>query len=160
CFAALLLGRAEHEVLLLEKDRLPFAPDVESAAASAFRATAPQIVQPHIVMARCRQLLIEHLPDVYEQLLAAGVVEAPLSTQMPPTLADTAPRPGDERLTLLMTRRSTFDWVLQRAVLAQPGVTLRREVAVRKLVATSGQPPHITGVRTDQDALSADLVID
>jgi hypothetical protein len=37
---------------------------VESAAAAAFRPAAPQIVQPHIVMARCRQLLIERLPDV------------------------------------------------------------------------------------------------
>ena len=82
-FAALLLARAGHQVLVLERDCLQPAPDVESAAAAAFRATAPQIVQPHIVMARCRQLLIEHLPDVYEGLLAAGVTEAPLRTQMP-----------------------------------------------------------------------------
>jgi len=70
-FAGLLLARAGHQVLVLERDRLEPAPDVESAAAAAFRPTAPQIVQPHIVMARCRQLLIEHLPDVYAGLLAA-----------------------------------------------------------------------------------------
>jgi glycine/D-amino acid oxidase-like deaminating enzyme len=63
-FASLLLARAGHEVLVLEKDRVEPAPDVESAAASAFRAAAPQIVQPHIVMARCRELLLERLPDV------------------------------------------------------------------------------------------------
>jgi glycine/D-amino acid oxidase-like deaminating enzyme len=80
CFAALLLARAGHEVLVLEKDRLEAAPTVESAAASAFRPTAPHIVQPHIVMARCRLLLIEHLPDVYAGLLGAGVREAPLSS--------------------------------------------------------------------------------
>jgi 2-polyprenyl-6-methoxyphenol hydroxylase-like FAD-dependent oxidoreductase len=160
CFATLLLARAGHEVLVLEKDRLELAPNVESAAASAFRSTAPHIVQPHIIMARCRQLLIEHLPDVYEQLLGAGVQEAPISTQMPPTLIDTTPRPGDEQLTILMTRRSTFDWVLQRTVIAQPGVTLRRGVAATGLVAVSGEPPHITGVRTNGGDLSADLVID
>lgn len=71
-FASLMLARASHEVLLLEQDRLEPAPDVESAAASAFRRTAPQIVQPHIVMARCRELLLERLPDVYDGLLAAG----------------------------------------------------------------------------------------
>jgi hypothetical protein len=49
-------------------------------------------------MARCRELLTERLPDVYVGLLAAGVAEAPLRTQMPDTLADTGPRPGDERL--------------------------------------------------------------
>ena len=41
-------------------------------------------------MARCRQLLIEHLPDVYAGLLTAGVIEAPLRTQMPDSLSDTA----------------------------------------------------------------------
>jgi 2-polyprenyl-6-methoxyphenol hydroxylase-like FAD-dependent oxidoreductase len=159
-FAALLLARAGHEVLVVEKDRLELAPDIESAARSAFRSTAPQIVQPHIIMPRCRQLLVTHLPDVYEHLLGAGIVEAPISTQMPPTLADTAPRPGDEQLTLLMTRRSTFDWVLQRAMVAQRGVTLRRGVAVTGLVAVPDQPPHLTGVRTTAGDLPADLVID
>jgi choline dehydrogenase-like flavoprotein len=107
--AALLLARAGHEIVVVEKDRLELAPDVESAARSAFRPTAAHIVQPHIIMARCRQLLITHLPDVYEQLLDAGVVEAPIATQMPSSLVDTSPRDGDDQLTMLMTRRSTFD---------------------------------------------------
>src|SRR5689334_20784128 len=73
CFSALLLARAGHEVLVVDKDRLELALDLESAARSAFRSTAPHIVQPHIIMARCRQLLITHLPDIYEGLLDAGV---------------------------------------------------------------------------------------
>jgi hypothetical protein len=84
---------------VLERDFLQPAPNVESAAATAFRPSAPQIVRPNIVMATCRQLLIEQLPDVYAGLLAAGVAEAPLRTQMPDSLPDTAARPGDERLT-------------------------------------------------------------
>ena len=71
-FAALLLARAGHDVTVLERDRLEPAPDVERAAAAAFRPSAPQIVQPHLIMARCRALLIERLPDVYRGLLAAG----------------------------------------------------------------------------------------
>jgi 2-polyprenyl-6-methoxyphenol hydroxylase-like FAD-dependent oxidoreductase len=158
--ASLLLARAGHEVLVLERDRLEPAPDVESAAASAFRPTAPQIVQPHIVMARCRELLRERLPDVYDGLLAAGVAEAPLATQMPASLADRAAWPGDERLTVLMTRRSTIDWVLQRTILAEPGVTLRSGVRVLGLLAVPGEPPHVTGVRTDDGDIGADLVVD
>src|ERR1700733_1208981 len=163
-FAGLLRARAGHQVLVLERDCLQPAPDVESAAAAAFRPTAPQIVQPHIVMARCRQLLIEHLPDVYAGLLAAGVTEAPLRTQMPGSLSDTAGRPGDERLTLMMTRRSTVDWVLQRAAAAEPRVTVRCGVKVTGLLADPGRPgsrpPHVTGVRTDRGELAADLVVD
>ena len=160
CFAALLLARAGHEVLVVEKDRLELASDIESAARSAFRSTAPHIVQPHIIMARCRQLLIAHLPDVYEHLLGAGVLEAPIATQMPPTLVDTAPRPGDEHLTMMMTRRSTFDWVLQRAMVAQPGITMRRGVTVTGLIAAPDDVPHITGARTSEGERPGDLVID
>ena len=140
-FAALLLAQAGHEVLVLEQTRLEPAPDVEAAAAAAYRPTAAQIVQPHIVMARCRELLRARLPRVYDGLLAAGVAEAPLAALMPATLADTAARPGDERLTLLMTRRSTVDWVLLRAVLAAPGVTLRCGVRVLGLRAVPAPRP-------------------
>jgi 2-polyprenyl-6-methoxyphenol hydroxylase-like FAD-dependent oxidoreductase len=159
-FASLMLARAGHEVVVLEQDRSEPAPDAESAAASALRSTAPQIVQPHIVMARCRQLLMECLPDVYRLLLAAGVAEAPISTQMPASLSDTAARPGDERFTLLMTRRSTIDWVLQRVALAEPGVTLRRGVRAIGLLAAADKPPRVTGVRTSQGDVAADVVVD
>jgi 2-polyprenyl-6-methoxyphenol hydroxylase-like FAD-dependent oxidoreductase len=163
-FAALLLARAGHDAVVLERDSLEPAPDVESAAAVAFRPSAPQIVQPHIMMARCRQLLIERLPDVYDGLLAAGVAEAPLWTQMPETLSDTAARPGDEQLIPVMTRRSTVDWVLQRAAAAEPRVELRYQVKVTGLLANPGQSPgqvpHVTGVRTDRGELPADLVVD
>jgi 2-polyprenyl-6-methoxyphenol hydroxylase-like FAD-dependent oxidoreductase len=139
-FAAFLLACAGHQALVLERDFLPPAPDVESAAAAAFRPAAPQIVQPHIVMARCRQLLIERLPDVYAGLLAAGVNEAPLRTQMPDSLSDTAPWPGDERLTAMMTRRSTIDWVLRRAAAAEPGVEVRSGVKVTGLLTDPQDP--------------------
>jgi flavin-dependent dehydrogenase len=159
-FASLILARAGHEVLLLERDGLEAAPDVEAAASAAFRTGAPQIVQPHIIMARCRELLMEHLPDVYANLLAAGVTEASLWTQMPPSLADKTPRPGDERLTLLMSRRSTIDWVLRKMIAAEPGVTVRSGTRVVGLLATSGSPPHVTGVRTAEGGIAADLVAD
>ena len=159
-FASLLLARSGHEVVVLEADRLVPAPDVESAAAAAFRQAAPQIVHPHIVMARCRELLRQRLPDVYDGLLAAGVAEAPLATQMPASLSDKTAWPGDERLTMLMTRRSTVDWVLQRAALAEPRVTLHDGFRVTGLVASPGQPPHVTGVRTDHGTVAADLTVD
>jgi 2-polyprenyl-6-methoxyphenol hydroxylase-like FAD-dependent oxidoreductase len=163
CLTSLLLARAGHQVTLLERDRLRPHPDVETAAAAAFRPTAPQIVQPHIIMARCRELLAQWLPDVYEGLLAAGVTEAPLRAQMPPSLPDKAPWPGDERLVQLITRRSTLDWVLLRAIVTEPGVEFRVGVKVtglstRRVVHRS--PVHVTGVRSDAGDVGADVVID
>jgi 2-polyprenyl-6-methoxyphenol hydroxylase-like FAD-dependent oxidoreductase len=163
CLTALLLARAGHEVTLLERDRLTPHPDVETAAALAFRPTAPQIVQPHIIMARCRELLAQRLPDFYAGLLEAGVQEAPLRTQMPPSLPDKAPRPGDERLTQLLTRRSTFDWVLLRSIAAEPGVDFRPGVKVTGLTARQAArpgPARVTGVRSDAGEVGADAVID
>ena len=163
-FASLILARAGHEVLLLERESLEAAPDVETAASTAFRTGAPQIVQPHIIMARCRELLMEHLPDVYANLVAAGVTEAPLWTQMAPSLADKTSRPGDERFTLLLSRRSTIDWVLRKVVAVEPGVTARSRTWVIGLLARSGSPPHATGVRTRKGEvageIAADLVLD
>src|SRR5579859_7873363 len=147
-FAALLLARAGHEVVVLEQERVQPGADVESAAGSAYRPTAPQIVQPHAVMARCRELVRDRLPDVYESLLAAGVLEVPISDWMPGTLADRSAWPGDERLSPLMTRRSTLDWVLQRAVLAEPGVTVRDGVRVTGLLARPARPHRAAGART------------
>ena len=147
-------------MVVLDQEPLEPAPDVESAAAAAFRPSAPQVVQPHAIMARCRELLHERLPDVYEHLLAAGAAEAPLSAVMPPSLADRSAREGDERLTALASRRSTLDWVLQRAAAGQAGVTLRGGVRVRGLTAAPGTPPRVTGVRADGGEVAADLVID
>jgi 2-polyprenyl-6-methoxyphenol hydroxylase-like FAD-dependent oxidoreductase len=113
-----------------------------------------------MIMPRGRQLLLGRLPDVYEALLAAGVVEAPLSTKMPATLSDRSPWPGDERLASLMTRRSTVDWVLRRAVLAERGVTLKSGARVVGVLVKPGQPPQVVGVHTDQGDVHADLVID
>lgn len=173
CFAALLLARAGHEVLVLERDRLePADAEIFRAAdfrgadfrAADFRAGAPQLVHPHIVMPYCRELIARRLTDVYAGLLRAGVVEAPLSTQMPPSLPDTDPRPGDERLVQLMTRRSTFDVVLGRAARAEPRVTLRTGVTVTGLLAEPGglpgEPPRVTGVRTGHGAIGADITLD
>jgi 2-polyprenyl-6-methoxyphenol hydroxylase-like FAD-dependent oxidoreductase len=167
CVAALLLARAGHEVIVLERDTLPAHPDVESAAAAAFRPTAPQLVHPHILMARTRELLSELLPDVYDELLRAGAVAAPLLALMPPSLPDKTPRAGDERLTVMASRRSTVDWVLLRSVLAQPGVTVRTGVKVTGLLAapaaSAGPPggvPHVAGVRTGSGDVRADVVVE
>ena len=163
CLTSLMLARAGHQVTLLERERLEPHPDAETAAALAFRPTAPQVVQPHIIMARCRELLAQRLPDVYTGLLEAGVTEAPLDAQMPPSLPDKAPWPGDERLIQLVTRRSTFDWGLMRAVVAEPDVDLRPGVTVTGLTArrpARHAPAQVTGVRTDAGDIGADVVID
>lgn len=158
--SALMLARAGHEVVVVEREDLAPTANVEAAAAGAFRASAPQIVQPHIVLAACREILRERLPDVYKALLDAGVLEAPLVSQMPAGITDRDSLPGDEPFTMLMTRRATVDWVLARAATAEPRVRLRYRTPVTGLVADPGDPPVVRGVRTPHGELRADLVVD
>jgi 2-polyprenyl-6-methoxyphenol hydroxylase-like FAD-dependent oxidoreductase len=159
-FTALLSARAGHEVVLLDRDPIEPASDIEAAAASAFRPAAPQLVQPHIVLPRCRLLLRQALPDVYDALLAAGAGEATLASAMPPTLSDRAGRLGDEEYTSLATRRSTLDWVLRRAVADQSGSKARGGVRATGLLTWPGSPPRVVGCATTGGDLPADLVVD
>lgn len=157
---ALVLARDGHAVTVLERDALSPAPDVESAAARALRPTAPQIVQPHVLLAGTRVLLETSLPDVLEALRGAGVRDAPLESQMPLTLEDRSPLAGDEELRPLMTRRSTVDWVLGCIAAAEPGVTVRHGVTVAGLLADPTDPPRVRGVRTAHGDVPAELVVD
>ena len=157
--AAMVLARDGHDVTVVERDHLEPAVDVETAAAGAHRASAPQIVQPHVLLTAFREVLRERLPDVADALRRAGTQDASLESQMPATLQDRSPRPGDDRLRPLMTRRSTLDWVLARAAATEPRVDLRHGVAVTGLRADPGDPPHVRGVSTDHGAMAGDLVV-
>ncbi|MBW0101847.1 NAD(P)/FAD-dependent oxidoreductase [Pseudonocardia sp. KRD291] len=161
---ALLAARDGHRVTVLERDTLPRQATGEDAAASAFRGSAPQVVQPHVLLSLFRLLMREHLPDVYRDLLAAGAVESDLAAQMPPALTERAVGPDDDRFTMLLTRRSTVDWVLGRAARAEPGVTLRTGATVRGLLTGPGARgpagPRVVGVGTDVGDLRSDVVVD
>jgi flavin-dependent dehydrogenase len=63
-------------------------------------------------------------------------------------------------MSLVMTRRSTLDWVLGRLAAAEPGVDLRFGTRVTGLVAEPGDPPRVTGVRTGGATEPADVVVD
>jgi 2-polyprenyl-6-methoxyphenol hydroxylase-like FAD-dependent oxidoreductase len=156
---SLLLAKAGHQVVILDSDPLPVAPDVEAAATRAFRQAAPQLVQPHALLPRCRLLLREHVPDVFDQLLAAGAVESPLARNAPPNLV-VDEQSGDDDYTSLATRRSTLDWVLRKAVCAQPAITLHDGARVRGLLTDGGSPPRVTGVSTDDGDIHSALVVD
>jgi 2-polyprenyl-6-methoxyphenol hydroxylase-like FAD-dependent oxidoreductase len=158
--AALLLARDGHEVVVLDRDPLESAPDPEAAAACAFRPAAPQIVHPHALLPRGRELLRQRFPDVLDDLLVAGAIESPLPDQMPPSLADRTPRSGDEQLTMIMSRRSTFDWVLLRAARGQTGICLRSGARVTGLLTKPNSPPEVYGVATTTGDILVDAVVD
>jgi flavin-dependent dehydrogenase len=58
------------------------------------------------------------------------------------------------------TRRSTFDWVLRRAVASQSGIHAHGGVRAIGLVTRPGAPPRVVGCATTSGELAADLVVD
>jgi 2-polyprenyl-6-methoxyphenol hydroxylase-like FAD-dependent oxidoreductase len=152
---ALACARDGHDVTILERDATPM-PESADAAFSWERRGAPQVRHSHAFLARAHNLVRDRAPDVLAALLDAGATELPFTASLPPTLTDQSPRPGDDDLVALACRRTTFEWVLRRAVLAEPGVELRDGVSVEHLDGTPGSPPRVTGV----DGMAADLVVD
>ena len=155
--SALALGRGGHRVTLLERDVLPAVDDPEAAFA-AERRGAPQVHQTHGFLARLQVTLRDRFPDVFDDLLNAGCYT--MSTTA--NLGD--PQPGDEDLKVIIVRRTTLEWVLRRAVLAQPGVDVRSGTGVVGLLGGradgAGAVPLVNGVALeDGTTVEADLVV-
>jgi 2-polyprenyl-6-methoxyphenol hydroxylase-like FAD-dependent oxidoreductase len=147
---ALQLGRAGHDVTVIERDDTPM-PETADEAFEWNRRGAPQVRHSHAFLARLRNLLRDHQPDILEALLAEGATEMRFGDGVPPEM-DFTPESGDDDLVMIACRRTTFEWVLRRAASAEANVTIRTGVAAGGLV--------VTGVRLDDGTeLDADLVV-
>ena len=159
--SALALGRAGHRVTIVERDATPLPADPDSAFWWDRRG-APQVRHSHAFLARLRNLLRDRHPDVLQALLDAGATELRFTEVMPDTIDDRSPQAGDEDLVALACRRTTFEWVLRKAALASPGVTLIDGVVVDGLAATDDPSGlrRATGVHlADGRTIDGDLVV-
>jgi len=158
--AAVALARSGHSVTVFERDDTPM-PHSADEAFDWDRRGAPQVRHSHAFLARLVGLLKSDYPDLYQQLLDEGATEMRFGEDLPPTMTNFQPEPGDEALSMLACRRTTFEWVLRRAALAEGSVVFRTGVAVNGLLAESTTAaPHITGVRlADDTKWPSDLVV-
>ena len=158
--AALVLARDGHHVTVYERDDTDLPATADEAFDEWDRRGAPHARQSHALLARLRRFLRLRAPDVLEELLAQGATELSVERILPPEIEDRAPRPGDEDLVLLCCRRLTIEWVLRKAVTAEPGITWRGGVGVAGLLADGSDTPEVRGVRLeDGTTVEADLVV-
>jgi 2-polyprenyl-6-methoxyphenol hydroxylase-like FAD-dependent oxidoreductase len=160
---ALALGRAGHQVTVIERDittaTLPEDPSI--AFAEWERQGAVQAFHSHAFLAKLRNLLRDRAPDVLASLLASGATEMPVADILPATITDRTHLEGDEDLVMLACRRITFEWTLRQAVAAMNNVTWHSGVGVKTLMATPGPVPRVEGVAMeDGTTIHADLVVD
>lgn len=141
--AAILLSRRGLPVEVYERD--PDVPADLLEAGARTRPGAPQTRHPHVFLGLFRKLLVEHLPDVYDDLRAHGIEEVPLASPG---------ATGDQ--VMLAARRSVVEWALRRA-LDRDRIPFRPGTAVREIVADGGA---IRGVRLEEGTEPARLVVD
>lgn len=161
--AAVMLVRAGHRVTVLERDATPMPANPDEAF-EWDRRGAPQVRHSHAFLGRLYGLLRDEQPDLLGALLAAGASEMRFGDNLPDTITDFERIPGDEDLTMLACRRTTFEWVLRRTALSEGNVEFRTGVAVDGFTVApdraAGDPPLINGVRlADGTEVRADLVV-
>lgn len=158
--AAINLAHAGHDVVVLERDATPL-PKSADEAFEWNRRGAPQVRHSHAFLARGRNLIRDRLPEVRSALLDAGVTEVSWTDMARAEFADLTTEPGDEDLVMLACRRTTFEWVLRRQALSTDRVEIRDGTVVNGVVAAEGNGPvRITGLRTGDDIVEADVFID
>ena len=146
--AALGLARQGWRVRVIERDPTP-TPTSADEAFEWDRRGAPQVRHSHAFLARLRNLLREHYPDVLDDLLAAGANEMRFGEGLPETMTGYAPDPTDDELVLIACRRTTFEWVLRRAAAREGAVEFIVGSGVVGLLHEPGTPPIVTGVRLE-----------
>ena len=160
--AGMTLCRDGHDVTVFERDPELAPASAQDAWTRWSRDGVGQFRLPHLLQPRGRSVLEEMLPDVLPALEAAGGLRFdPLRVLLGLSNGGT-PREGDERFLTITARRPVLEQVIGHAAEAEPGLEVRRGVAVSELVVhTYDGVPHVSGVRTDSgQELRADLVVD
>jgi 2-polyprenyl-6-methoxyphenol hydroxylase-like FAD-dependent oxidoreductase len=161
---AMLLARDGHEVVVLERDESPVPADPEASWDSWARRSVGQFRIAHLMLPRGYQILCAELPDVVTRLRDAGGLTFNLVADALAAMPGATPREDDAKFETTTGRRPTIEWALATAAEDEPGVTVRRGVAIRGLTTGTSQvagAPHVTGVvLADGEEVGADLVID
>ena len=159
---AMLLARGGHQVTVLERD--PAEPPPADQAWEAWeRRGINQFRLPHLMLPRWRAQMEQELPEVLDELTAAGGLRLNMLAILPETRRGPL-RDGDERFETVTARRPVLEAAVAAVAGRTPGVTIRRGVAATGLLADQGrgtQPPHVRGVLTEGGrTVRADLVVD
>jgi 2-polyprenyl-6-methoxyphenol hydroxylase-like FAD-dependent oxidoreductase len=157
---AMLLARDGHQVTVLERD--PAEPPPAARAWEAWeRRGVNQFHLPHFMLPRWRVQMEREVPEVLDELGAAGGLRIncigmfPASRRGP--LGD-----GDERFETVTARRPALEAAVAAVAGRTPGVRIRRGVAVTGLLTDPNERtpvPRVRGVLTrGGQTVRADLV--
>jgi 2-polyprenyl-6-methoxyphenol hydroxylase-like FAD-dependent oxidoreductase len=160
---ASMLARDGHEVTVLETDASEPPASPADAWESWDRKGVAQFRQPHNLFPRFRAVADDELPGLLDMLVDAGGVWVDTVGNRPPSLPQWTDRPDDDRFRFVTARRPTIEAVAAAYTTRHAGVTIRRGVKLTGLVcgtAAIDAVPNVVGVRTADEELNADLIVD
>jgi 2-polyprenyl-6-methoxyphenol hydroxylase-like FAD-dependent oxidoreductase len=159
---AMLLARDGQDVTVLERDPSG-PPPLEQAWDQWERQGVGQFRRAHYMLPRWRAEIQESLPEVLEELVAAGGRRFNMITAVPEVRRGPM-RPDDARFETITARRPVLEAVLACVAERTPGLHIRRGVAVTGFVPgapAAPEMPHVAGVHTaDGERITGDLVVD
>lgn len=162
---ALALGKPGREVIVLDRDPAPGG-NVETAFRDWERKGVTQLRHSHVFLGRLYCLIRDKYPELLAELKASGAREWTFADGVPKTLKNAyVPMQGDQDMTILFSRRTTFEFLIRKFAERRPGVTFRTDAAVKGLTTERRNGRLVvTGVelvsREAVEILSADIVVD
>jgi hypothetical protein len=161
--AGLLLCGDSHEVTVLERDAQAPPAGAEEIWGTWQRKGVNQFRLPHFFLARYRGLLDSELPEVKEELVAAGAVRPNPVLDAPEAIRGPA-REEDGAFECISGRRCVVEAAVASVAGRTPHLEIRRGAAVAGLVSGPSAHdgvPHVAGVRLGTgEEIAADLVVD
>ena len=134
---ALALSKAHPElsICIVERDHPPSSYEPEQSFFQWPRKGASQFRHSHIFISRLFVILRDQFPDLLASLFKAGASELTFEQTLPSKLRPLYhPIPGDEDLSLLSCRRSTFESILWRHVSQRNNVRLQTGTRFDQLI--------------------------
>jgi flavin-dependent dehydrogenase len=160
-FSALALAPHCRRVVVLERDPAPPATPAE-AFTTWRRRGAPQLRHTHAFRARMTQLLRREQPGLMTELEALGVQQQDLRDTLPggPGAQDAAG--NDDDLSVILSRRASFELALHRQLARFPNVDLCTGVNVTGLLARRDPAGRLVaeGFATSGGEVRGDIVVD
>jgi 2-polyprenyl-6-methoxyphenol hydroxylase-like FAD-dependent oxidoreductase len=147
--AARVLSRWFDRVTVLDRDELPLEP--------THRKGVPQSRHAHGLLARGHQVIEELVPGFWKELTGEGAVTYDPHNDLVMYNEGNLLKRAPSTMTGVLASRPLIESVLRRKVIESPTIALRPGTTVTELLVDEGR---LTGVRTEDGDLAADLVVD
>jgi len=166
--AALALESPDREIVVIERDPPPPNVPMDDVFETWQRRGVAQLKHAHGYPARLMNIIRDRHPILLKALLDAGAIEMGFADLLPEALQRTyRPKHGDEDMRVLLSRRTTLEFIVRDYAVGRPGISFMTGIKVQGLVAERGgdgvqvaKAMKLQQADGTQEQMAGDLIID